>query len=190
VSNSLPEIVERIAQANIDHKPVMIAVEGFGGSGKSTFAEKLRQGLGNAYVISIDDFIVKSKITEPSWDEGGFDRERLEKQVLLPIRAGKPASFQKLIWETDTLSEPMTIPQTDYLIIEGISSYHPNLEKYYDYKIWIDTPMEIAKKRGHARDGSNENAIHWDLWAANDLAYQEHYHPEQRADFTYDNGKI
>jgi uridine kinase len=91
------------------------------------------------------------------------------------------------MWAENILSDPKRIPTPNYLIIEGISSCHPDLERYYDYKIWIDTPIEIAKRRGHARDGSNENAQHWDVWAANDLKYQEKYHPEQRTDFVIEN---
>jgi uridine kinase len=88
---------------------------------------------------------------------------------------------------TNTLSEPVTVPEVDYLIVEGISSYHPSIEQYFDYKIWVETPMEIAQKRGHARDGSNENAHYWDLWVKNDIAYQQRYHPEQQAGYIFMN---
>ena len=47
--------------------------------------------------------------------------------------------------------------------------------------------MEVAKARGRARDGNNENAANWDLWAENDLAYQAKYHPEQQADYIVEN---
>ncbi|HEX7368067.1 MAG TPA: hypothetical protein VF261_00215, partial [Candidatus Saccharimonadales bacterium] len=67
--------------------------------------------------------------------------------------------------------------------VEGISCYHPDIARYYDYKIWVDTSIETAKERGRARDGNNENAQYWDLWAENDLRYQQKYHPEQVADF-------
>jgi uridine kinase len=138
--------------------------------------------------VHLDDFIVKEKLTEPSWDKGTFDRDRLEAQVLKPLRQGHNAAFQRLIWESNTLSDPVRIPSVDLVIVEGISSYHPNIADYYGFKIWVETPMEIAKERGRARDGSNENAQYWDLWAANDLAYQEKFHPDQSADFIFRNG--
>lgn len=185
---NLPDIASAIKQNNKQHKPVLIAIEGFGGSGKTTLAEQLKGALQDAYIINIDDFIIKAKLTEPSWDKGAFDRVRLEQQVLTPATTGKDIAYQKLIWVTDTLSEPIAVPQVAYLIVEGISSYHPNIAKYYDYKIWVDTPIELAKERGHARDGSNENAQHWDLWTENDLKYQQKYHPEEQADFVISNG--
>ncbi len=184
---SLEEIANAILNSSNGHRPVLIGVEGFGGSGKTTFAEKLKEALGSAYIINIDDFIIKDKLALPSWDKGAFDRKRLEKQVLIPAAGGKTIRYQKLIWETDTLNEPSTVPEVDYLIVEGISSYHPDIAHHYDYKIWVDTPIDVAKARGKARDAGNENADKWDMWANNDLIYQQKYHPEQRADFIANN---
>jgi uridine kinase len=185
---TITEIASSIKSGVTATKPTLIGVEGFGGSGKTTFAQKLKETLGNAYVVNIDDFIVKEKATDPSWDNGGFfDRKRLERQVLIPAKTGKPVRYEELLWETNTLSQPKIVPEVDYLIVEGISCYHPNIAHYYDYKIWIDTPIEIANQRGRARAGSSENAKHWDLWTENDLRYQKKYHPEQLADFIFSN---
>ncbi len=166
----------------------MIAIEGFGGSGKTTFAAALKEALGSAYVVNFDDFIVKAKLTDSSWENGAFDRNRLEEQVLRPASDHEPITYQKLVWQTDTLSDPIVVPVVDYLIVEGISSYHPEIDHYYDYKIWVDAPIEMARERGRARDRDNENAKHWDLWAENDLKYQKRFHPELAADVIVDNG--
>lgn len=184
---TIPEIASKIKLTNPPRGPILIAIEGFGGAGKTTFAEKLAKELGKTEIIHIDDFIVKDKILEPSWDKGGFDRARLERQVLKPAREGKAVQYQRLMWQENKLSEFVVVPASRYLIIEGISSYHPGIAHYYDFKIWIDTPLAIAKERGHARDGSNENAAHWDLWAENDARYQQKHHPELDADFVYSN---
>ncbi|MDQ3159143.1 MAG: hypothetical protein M3P98_03360 [bacterium] len=183
----IEEVASQIKGDEHEHKPTLIAIEGFGGSGKTTIAEKLKALLRHAYVINIDDFIIKDKLTEKSWDKGAFNRGRLEQEVLIPASSCKKVSYHKLIWATNTLSEPVSVPDVDYIIVEGISTYHPDIAKYYDYKIWIDIPIELARERGHARDGSNENAQHWDLWAENDLRYQQKYHPEQQADFIIAN---
>lgn len=183
----IKQIAENIKKQSSTKGKVLIAIEGFGGSGKSTMAKQLKIALQDAYIVGIDDFIVKAKLAEPSWDRGVFDHERLEKQVLIPATTGDDVMYQKLIWTSDSLSEPVTAPRVRYLIVEGISSYHPSIAKYYDFKIWIDTPIKLAKERGHARDGGNENAQHWDLWAENDLKYQQKYRPEQIADFIIKN---
>jgi uridine kinase len=180
--SSLPEIVTELRRRRHDDSTFLIGIEGFGGSGKSTFAASLKEALDSAFVVNIDDFIVKERITDSSWDKGAFDRKRLEAQVLILASGNKQVIYQRLIWDTNTLSETIIVPKVDYLIVEGISSFHPDIAHYYDYKIWIDTPIEVARERGRARDGDNENAQHWDLWAANDLAYQKSFHPELVAD--------
>ena len=111
----------------------------------------------------------------------------LEQQVLQPAVAGERISYQELLWETNTLSEPKLVPSVSYLIVEGITCYHPDIAKYYDYKIWVDTPIEVAQARGQARDATNENKAMWDLWASNDTAYQQKYHPASSADFILSN---
>lgn len=185
---TLEAIAEKIKQFQPPPSgQVLIAIEGFGGAGKTTIADKLRGLLDDAFVVSVDDFIIKERIADASWDSGVFDRGRLETQVLLPISAGERAYYQKLIWETEELSDFIEVPRVKYVIVEGISSYHPNIASYYDFKIWVDTPPKIAKERGRARDADSENAQHWGIWANNDIIYKEKYHPEKEADFIFDN---
>ena len=187
VSMTIEHIAADIAQRGGKAKPILIGIEGYGGVGKTSVAKQLADSLGSAYVVNLDDFIIKEKLAEPSWDSGVFDRARLERQVLQPASRGEPIRYQRLQWVMNTLSAPVTVPVVDYLIIEGIAAYHPTIERFYDYKIWVDTPIDIAQQRGHARDGSNENAAYWERWAQNDVAYQRRYHPERRADYVFRN---
>ncbi|HEX8983687.1 MAG TPA: AAA family ATPase [Ktedonobacterales bacterium] len=184
---TIDDIATDIRQTHNTAKLTLIGIEGYGGSGKTTCARYLANALGNAYVVSLDDFVVKERLTDTAWDKGVFDRERLERQVLLPASNGQPVMYQRLEWVTNTLTAPLVVPDVDYLIVEGITAYHPTIERYYTYKIWIDIPIEIAQARGHARDGSAENADYWDQWAKNDIAYQQQYHSEQRADYCFVN---
>ena len=176
-----------IKKTNLPNKPVLIGIEGYGGSGKTTTANKLKTLLESAYVVNMDDFIVKGKIYGPAWDKGAFDRKRLEKEVLIPATSNQKVNYHELVWSTNTLSEPKIVPDVKYLIVEGISCYHPDIAKYYNFKIWVDTPIDIAKNRGQARDKGNENEGRWDLWAKTDLEYQQKFHPEQVADFIIEN---
>jgi uridine kinase len=182
----LNQITEMI-MAKTKDGPIIIGIEGFGGSGKSTLAAQFKELLGNAYVIHIDDYIVKSKLAEPAWDTGVFDHHRLEEQVLKPALSGEKIIYQKLIYDSDTLSEPATRPIVTYLIIEGISCFIPKLSNYYDFKIWVNTPINIAKKRGQERKGTHGSAKDWEAWAAIDIRYQQKYHPELIADFIVEN---
>ena len=183
--DSIEAIAEHVLGCR--NHPVLVAVEGFGGAGKTTFANNLAMNLKHAYVVSIDDFIIKDRIEEVSWDNGVFDRGRLEAQILKPLREGREACYQRLLWDSESLSDPVTVPHVRYVIIEGITAYHPDIAHYYDFKIWVHTPIEVAAERGKFRDAGNENEAKWGIWANNDRIYQEKYHPEKQADFIYDN---
>src|SRR5439155_15487243 len=114
--------------------PVIVAISGFGGSGKTTLAEALGNALRDAAVVGVDDFI-KGRLNERSEDWSSFDRSRLEKQVLEPVRRGQPARFQRYDWGRDTLGEWVTLLPPNYLIVAGIGVLHPDLMKYLDYGI-------------------------------------------------------
>jgi uridine kinase len=186
---TVKEIANKIKQRQFAHKPIIIAIEGFGGAGKSTFAAKLKEELDDVYMIDIDDFFIKEK--ESDAIKSNFDRKRLERQVLLPIKNGQPAAYQKLEYITNTLSEFIKIPEVQYLIIEGVSTFHPEIAPYMDFKIWIETPRDVADARGRKRDkelGSDNDAL-WDNWTKTYQDYKDLYHPEESADIIFNNSR-
>lgn len=115
----LARAVAAIRGLQDEARPVLVGVEGYGGSGKSTFADQLCDALGDADVVRVDDFIVKDRLADTPWDEGAFDHVRLERQVLSPAGAGKGIAYQKLIWETGGLGEMITVPRVGFVIVEG-----------------------------------------------------------------------
>lgn len=185
-SNQIAECIKE-KQSPETNKPLLIAIEGYGGSGKSTLAEELKSKLPNSEVIKIDSFIKKGKAQDAEPWEDVFDRIRLRRQVLEPASRGSIVSYQRLDWANNTLGDNITLPHVDYLIIDGITSFHPDIEHYYNFKIWVETPIEVARQRGQQRDSGNENSKLWEKWAQCDLVYQEEYHPEKRANFIVSN---
>jgi uridine kinase len=165
-------------------RPLIIAITGFGGSGKSTLAEKLRRQLNNAQVVSIDDFILERNAGRSvDWDS--FDRDRLRQQVLAPAMDGRGFNYQVYDWKEDKLGKRRTVPKCDYLIVEGISVFHPGLCDYYDFKIWVDCPLNIATARAVQRDrqwGNDHDELWRTVWSPNDRGYFHKYRPDLAAD--------
>ncbi len=58
------QIAKAIKNNEAKDKPVLIAIEGYGGSGKTTFANLLRGALGSAYVVIL--MILLSKRSSPN----------------------------------------------------------------------------------------------------------------------------
>jgi len=184
---TVADIANKIKKAHSKHTPTIIAVEGFGGAGKSTFAAELKDKLGDAYVVEIDDFFLKGKPSDG--DKSNFDRKRLGKQILSPLKNGQPATYQKLEYDANTLSEFIRIPDVKYLIIEGVSAFHPSIVAYMDYKIWIEAPMGVAEERMRKRDeglgiDSDDLRKHW---TSTYQDYKDRHRPEEIADFVFDN---
>src|SRR5437870_1508968 len=106
----ITEIVDAIksAQAPGAMKTKIIAVDGPGGAGKSTFAGQLANALENAPIMHTDDFA--------SWDNPLNWWPRLLEQVLKPLAINRPAHYQRYDWGAKQLAEWCDVEPTQYLI--------------------------------------------------------------------------
>jgi uridine kinase len=182
---STKEVAEKIRQMRFTKKPIVIAIDGFGGAGKTTFAKALKAGLTPATVVEVDDFYLFGIKSDA--DKSNFDRYRLVAQILEPLKQGLTASYQKSIDKNNPLSEYFDVPKVDYLILEGVSSFHPDIEKYIDYKIWLEVSADEAKNRMMNRDkikGNNHGEEFWNHHTDSYQAYKDRYQPESQADLT------
>lgn len=181
------DVANKIKQMHLNKKPVIIAIDGFGGAGKSSLAKGLEKELQSATIVEVDDFYIFGKKSDA--DKSNFDRSRLVEQVLEPLKQGESASYQKSIDKNNPLSGYFDVPQVTYLILEGVSSLHPDIAKYVDYKIWIDTSADEAKKRMMNRDkslGQDHGEQLWSHWTDSYQAYKDLHHPESLADLIVD----
>jgi hypothetical protein len=105
----------------------LVAVDGYGGAGKSTFAARLAAALGGAEVVHTDDFATGEPGVE-WWP-------RLEREVIVPLSAGETARAMPAV------------------VIEGVSSARRAAADRLAYAIWIDAPAELRLERGLERDG-------------------------------------
>jgi uridine kinase len=121
----------------------IVAVDGGGGAGKSTFADALSK-VWPAAIVHTDDFA--------SWDNAIDWWPRLRAEVLVPIREGREARFQKYDWNSRALGEWETVAP-GRIILEGVSASRSEFRPCLDYCIWIETPHDLRLARGLQRDG-------------------------------------
>lgn len=179
-----------IAKIDSLKTPAIIAISGVGGSGKSTFSKKLAEAI-NAPIIEIDSFIRDRTLSEYSnWNL--IDFKRLEDEVLAPFKSGTNSiEYHHFDWAKNIATKLIQITSNNYIIIEGVGLFRPELMKYFDYTIWIDCPLEDAIKRGKKRDREeyhNPQDELWNgIWKKNDLEYLEHFKPAETADLIINN---
>jgi uridine kinase len=149
----------------------LIAVDGFGGAGKSHFAARLAAAHPGVTVVYTDDFASR---------DAGLDWQRLLDQVLDPLLADRPARYQRYDGDDERLAEWHDVGPGGVVVVEGVSSFRIALADAYDLAVWVQTPRETCLERGLERDA--EAALgRWQRWMADEDRYGEAEHPEQRA---------
>jgi uridine kinase len=147
---------------------VLVGIDGRGGSGKTTLAVSL-----GGVVVHGDDFYRPMPTAERLRldAEGGyhryFDWQRLRDQVLLPLRDGRPARYQRYDWPTGEVDpECHEVAPTGVVVVEGCYSVRPELAGFYDVTVHVDTPREVCLARVQAR-GDDHGPWDWNVrWQA------------------------
>ena len=167
------ELVERIKQKKAPRgMPTrIVAVDGPGGAGKSTLAERLAMEL-EAEIVHTDDFA--------SWDDPVNWWPRLLAEVLEPLSRGKTARFRSTNWDGGPEGSREVAP-SEFLILEGVTASRDAFRRFLTYAIWIETPRRLRLGRGIERDGEASRA-QWIEWMAAEDAYMERERPRDRAD--------
>jgi uridine kinase len=163
----------------------MIAIDGCGGAGKSTCAEKLAAVLSNTQIVHIDAFYKpreqRVEVTEKTSVHVNFEFDRLKQQVIEPLKQGKIATYQT------PRGEHVEVRPSGFIIIEGLGTLGPELSRYFDYKIWIDSPEATRRGRGIERDTQAWTKIWDDEYLPQDARYMNELRPQDQADWVLNN---
>jgi len=159
----------------------IVAIDGYGGSGKSQLADRLARKLGKAAVVRTDDF---ARPNVPGWEW-----DRMSAQVLEPLMSDRPGHYERYDWDTDKPAEWHDVPVGGTLIVEGVSSMRDELGKYWDFAIWLDCPHDLRLQRGVERDGEAMRSKWADVWMPEEDAYFNAQRPDKKADLIIDSTK-
>jgi len=188
--DQLTEKIQNIL--DLSERTVIVAISGFGGSGKTTLTNELVKYFPGSEPLNLDNFIVNHAQGEGLM--GGYDWERFE-SVLQGVKAGKDLHYQFYDWELDKNTGWIDSPLPKLLVVEGIRLLQPDLMHYFDLSIWIDKSSEEATIQGKARDRQNKNPEDFDIeahialwdseWAPKDQEYARLYNPKDIAQVLY-----
>ena len=165
--------VEKVVQLQ-PHLPVIIAIDGNCGSGKTFYADKLAAHF-CANVVHCDDFFLpKNMRTETRLNEvgGNIHYERL-REVLLRLCSGElldngqsnnmPFTYSAYNCSTDSFEE-RTLFKSNVVIVEGSYALHPFLREFYDLKIVLTVDRHTQLQRLILREGEQGVANFINKW--------------------------
>lgn len=154
----------------------LVAIDGPGGAGKSTFASRLAAAL-DAPIVHTDDFA--SADNPIDW------WPRLLEQVIEPLAAGEGAHYQRYDWATESLAEWIDLEPAPVVIIEGVTAARQQWRHHLSFIIWIETPRPERLRRGLERDGADALGD-WEAWGAAEDTHYDHDPTRQHAALVVD----
>ncbi len=192
-SSDLAPLFRRIEEQCLSNKKIIVAIDGYGGAGKSSLARKLVEEISLAGLVEFDWFhLPRNEIVS----DDHFDVDRFQRQILIPFLDGSPTLFfQRYNWgylaKREEALEPgsLAAEALQVLVIEGAMTLHQELCSSYHLKIWVATPPEVARKRGIKRDieeyGLEEETVRkaWKEWGRWEDRCLDKDNRRERADF-------
>jgi len=180
-------LVDTVKSMLATRAPVVVAIAGFGGAGKSTLADSLAEyfQIDARQVVRTDNLY-----SNTPHGRGLFD---ITDWTLLGRLLSEARSTDRLVFVGRNYSGgpvPVNQAMPRVLIVEGLRLLRPDMLPLYDAAVWIDCPLDRATRRAKERNlaqGESEYELGlWDtLWAPLDAEYCERYEPHQLATFVY-----
>ena len=170
-------VLARVADALPDlDRPLLVAVDGGDGAGKTWFADELATLLverDRAIVrASVDDFHhprshrhAQGRTGETVWSRS-FDYHALRRHLLDPWCAGAGSPYRcrhhDLATDAHLQEPPETVPEHGVLLVDGVFAQREELRGCWDLVVWLEVADEERVRRMAARDGVPADVSHPD----------------------------
>ena len=186
---ALTERLDALLKAEGQRRPVVLAIDGMTGAGKTTLAAMLSERY-QASVVHLDDFFLPlpmrtaGRLAEPG---GNVHYERFLTEVLHPLREETVPEFQYfpfLCGERMALSDtPKTVVKTPLVIVEGSYSMRPGFRPYYDCSVFLRVTPEEQERRLMRRNPERMDAFR-QRWIPMESRYHTCLRPAEACTFT------
>ena len=173
----LTDVVRRLREEapGVTGRPLVVAVDGRGGAGKTTLVERFRSLVPRSEVVHTDDV---------AWNHAYFDwGGLLAENVLVPLHRGEAVAFRPVAWaDHDRPGAIRVASGADVVWVEGTGIIREQCAPWIDASIWVQGDLDEQERRLSARDGdSAEQRRHVAAWLAEELPFLLREQPWRRA---------
>ena len=185
-----------------------MGIDGRTAAGKTTLADELvglieRRGR-TVIRACIDDFprpsnekYVLGRMSPEGYYLHSFAYEKVQQDLRAPLGPGGTRQYRPSGWLSED-GQPMENPsevaaQDSILLCDGVFLFRPELDDYWDYRIFVEITPELSLLRGVPRDagwvGSEEEARrrYKERWIPGEQVYIDRVRPTEKADLVIDN---
>jgi phosphoglycolate phosphatase len=185
--------------------PVVVGINGIDASGKTSFAVNLAKYLRSrghkTECVHLDDFHNPRDIRYQLEDEiesylkYAFNLKGLEEEPLAPIKEGGKINKELALLDlkTDTFAshKEYRIDRETIVIVEGVLLYREPVDKYFDYRVFLDISFEELLRRVAERDVPLYGKEFLERYHRKYIPIQKRYlescRPVERCDLIIDN---
>jgi hypothetical protein len=163
------------ASPGVTGRPRVFAIDGRGGAGKTTLAERLRESVPGSAVVHTDDV---------AWHHACFDwGDLLVGRILEPLHRGTAVNFRPDAWVRRDRPGSITVPAGAGVVwVEGTGVIRDELAPWLDASTWMQGDLGEQERLLAARDGdSPEQREHVVNWLAEELPFLLRERPWARA---------
>lgn len=153
----------------------VVGIDGWSGSGKTTFGDALAAELG-VPVVHLDDLVA-------GWHGLAGSVDRLVTEVLQPLAVGRAATWRRWDWGAGAWgSETVSQPPAPLILVEGCGAGAAPVRPYLTALIWLDVAEEERMARLRARDDWPLYEPWIEVWAAQERGLRAGDDPAAHAD--------
>ncbi|WP_166349773.1 AAA family ATPase [Phytoactinopolyspora limicola] len=194
LANSIPTVA----------RPMLLAVDGVDGSGKTTFADGLAAAIAASGRVSVvvheDDFLnpraIRYRLGRHS-PEGfvadTYDLASLESAVLAPLRPDGDRHIRRAVFDHRTDSAVRVpaeqVSEDSVVIVEGMFLHRDELADAWDLSVFLHVPFTETARRMAQRDGTSPdpNDLSMRRYVEGQRLYLARSNPQAKAAFVVDN---
>ena len=176
-TGAMESALRAISEKKTENTRMLVTLDGPCASGKTTLARSLAVVLA-CDVIHTDDFVVPHSRKTPerlAIPGGNCEWERLVQEVITPWKSGAEVRYRKYDCRADRMKEPELIRSGDILILEGSYCNLPEIRKYADLRLFMNTPEAVRLERLRQRESPPYLEQFFSRWIPLENAYFQAY---------------